>query len=150
VSEGDFLKLKPGQIVHMAVAGTSTKVDGKVRSIEPVINPTTRLGTVKISIDDASIARIGMYASAEVIISERDVLSLPLTAVTSGDEGMEVRKVTDGVVAMTKVKTGVQDGDFIEIAEGLDLKDIVVEKAGAYVRNGDRVSPVFAHETASK
>lgn len=149
VSEGDLLKLKPGQAVHMNVAGTSTRVEGKVRTIDPVIDASTRLGTVKISIDDPDIARIGMYASAEIVVSERRVLSLPLTAVTAEDGSMVVRRVVDGVVTMTKVKTGVQDGDFVEIAEGLKAKDIVVEKAGAYVRNGDKVAPVF-QKTASK
>jgi HlyD family secretion protein len=149
VSEGDLLKLKPGQVVHMNVAGTSTRVEGKVRTIEPVINATTRLGTVKISIDNPDIARIGMYASAEVIVSDRKVLALPLTAVMAEDGSMVVRRVVDGVVTMTKVTTGVQDGDFVEISEGLTLKDIVVEKAGAYVRDGDKVAPVF-QKTASK
>lgn len=149
VSEGDLLKLKPGQAVHMTVAGTSTRVEGKVRTIDPVIDGTTRLGTVKISIDNPEIARIGMYASAEVVISERKVLTLPLTAVTSEEGSMVVRKVVDGVVTMTKVTTGVQDGDFVEISDGLKAKDIVVEKAGAYVRNGDKVAPVFP-KTAAK
>jgi HlyD family secretion protein len=149
VSEGDLLKLKPGQVVYMNVAGTSTRVEGKVRTIEPVINATTRLGTVKISIDNPDIARIGMYASAEVIVSDRKVLALPLTAVMAEDGSMVVRRVVDGVVTMTKVTTGVQDGDFVEISEGLKLKDIVVEKAGAYVRDGDKVAPVF-QKTASK
>ena len=149
VSEGDLLKLKPGQAVRMTVAGTSASVEGKVRMIDPVIDGTTRLGTVKISIDNPEIARIGMFASAEVIVSDRKVLALPLTAVTSEDDGMVVRRVVDGVVTMTKVKTGVQDGDFVEISEGLKVKDIVVEKAGAYVRDGDKVAPVF-QKTASK
>lgn len=149
VAEGDLLKLKPGQSVHMTVAGTSTQVEGKVRTIDPVIDGTTRLGTVKISIDNPDIARIGMFASAEVIVSDRKVLALPLTAVTSEDEGMIVRRVVDGVVTMTKVKIGVQDGDFVEISEGLKAKDIVVEKAGAYVRDGDKVVPVF-QKTAAK
>jgi len=150
VAEGDLLKLQPGQVVHMSVAGTSTKVDGKVRMIDPMINATTRLGTVKISIDDASVARIGMYASAEVVVSERSVLTLPLTSVTTEDGATIVRLVDgNGVVKMTKVKTGVQDGDFVEIESGLKAKDIVVEKAGAYVRDGDRVNPVFPQQTAS-
>ena len=150
VAEGDLLKLKPGQAVRMTLAGTSTVVEGKVRTIDPIIDAVTRLGTVKISISDPGVARIGMYASAEVIVSEREVLTLPLTSVTSEDGGMVVRKVVDGVVTMTKVATGVQDGDFIEISDGLKPKDIVVEKAGAYVRNGDRISPVFNQQTAAK
>lgn len=100
VSEGDLLKLKRGQVVYMNVAGTSTRVEGKVRTIEPVINATTRLGSVKISIDNPDIARIGMYASAEVIVSDRKVLALPLTAVMSEDGSMVVRRVVDGIVML--------------------------------------------------
>jgi HlyD family secretion protein len=143
VAEGDILKLQRDQIVHLSVAGTSTKVEGKVRTIDPVIDQTTRLGTVKITIEDATAARIGMYATAEVVVSDRNVLTLPLTAVTTEDGATIVRRVDDGVVKLTKVKTGVQDGDFVEIESGLKVKDLVVEKAGAYVRDGDRVSPVF-------
>lgn len=148
VPEGDILKLKPGQAVHISVAGTETRVEGKVRTIDPMIDATTRLGSVKIAIDDPAVARIGMYASAEVIISERKVPSLPLTAVTAEKDGMYARRIVDDRVKMTKVETGVQDGDFIEISRGLDLKDTVVEKAGAYVRDGDRITPVPA-KTAS-
>ncbi|MDB5556350.1 MAG: efflux transporter periplasmic adaptor subunit [Rhizobium sp.] len=150
VAEGDILKLQRGQVVHLAVAGTSTKIEGKVRTIDPMIDQTTRLGTVKITIEDAAAARIGMYATAEIIISDRNVLTLPLTAVTTEDGATIVRLVSsDGVVKLTKVKTGVQDGDFVEIESGLKAKDIVVEKAGAYVRDGDRVNPVFPQQTAS-
>lgn len=149
VAEGDLLKLIPGQAVHVAVAGTSTKVEGKIRSIDPIIDETTRLGKVRISIDEPEKARVGMFASAEIVVSERKVLTLPMTAVTMEKDGMVARQVVDGVVKMVPITVGVQDGDFIEISQGLKLKDIVVEKAGAYVRNGDRVSPVFSQNTAS-
>jgi HlyD family secretion protein len=148
VPEGDILKLNPGQLVHISLAGTLTKVDGKVRTIDPMIDATTRLGSVKIVVDDPAVARIGMFASAEIIISARKDLALPLTAVTSEEDGMYVRQILDNRVKMTKVETGVQDGDFIEIAKGLSLNDVVVEKAGAYVRDGDRITPV-SDKTAS-
>lgn len=148
VAEGDLLKLKRGQVVHVSVAGTSTEVDGKVRMIDPVVDAQTRLGTVKITINDPDMARIGMYASAEIVISERNVLSLPLTAVTAEKDGMYVRRIDKDHVQMRKVETGVQDGDYIEIAKGLALHDVVVEKAGAYVRDGDRITPV-PEKTAS-
>ena len=149
VPEGDVLRLKPGQRVNMAVAGTTTKVDGKVRTVDPIIDATTRMGTVKIAISDPEKARIGMYASAEVVISDRKVLTLPLTAVTSEKDGFYVRKIDNGRIKMAKVVTGVQDGDFVEIASGLSASDVVVEKAGAYVRDGDRINPVFPEKSAS-
>jgi HlyD family secretion protein len=149
VAEGDLLKLKPGQIVHISVAGTNTGVSGKVRTIEPTIDATTRLGTVRITVDDPAMARVGMYASAEVIISARNVLSAPLTAVTSEKDGIFVRKIVGNEVKTQKVETGVQDGDYVEIMSGLSENDVVVEKAGAYVRDGDRIVPVFSDKTAT-
>ncbi|WP_137155958.1 efflux RND transporter periplasmic adaptor subunit [Rhizobium sp. FKL33] len=149
VAEGDLLKLKQGQKVNLSIAGTSTRVEGVVRIIDPVVDQTSRLGKVKIAIADASLARAGMFASAEIIISQRKVLSLPLTAVTAEKDGDYVRKVVDGVVGMTKVQTGVADGDYVEIASGLKDKDVVVEKAGVFVRDGDRIAPVRAQQTAS-
>lgn len=149
VAEGDLLKLKPGQKVNLSIAGTSTRIDGEVRVIDPVVDQTSRLGKVKISIADAAAARAGMFASAEIIITQRKVLSLPLTAVTAEKDGDYVRKVVDGVVDMTKVKTGVADGDYVEIASGLKDKDVVVEKAGVFVRDGDHIAPVRAEQTAS-
>jgi HlyD family secretion protein len=149
VAEGDLLKLKPGQKVNIAIAGTSTRIEGEVRIIDPVVDQASRLGKVKISIADAAAARAGMFAAAEIIISQRQVLALPLTAVTAGKDGDYVRKVVDGVVDMTKVETGVADGDFVEIASGLKDKDVVVEKAGVFVRDGDHIAPVRAEQTAS-
>lgn len=149
VAEGDLLKLKQGQVVHMSVAGASIGVDGKVRSVDPVVDAQTRLGSVKIIVDDPTAARIGMYASAEIIASERKVLALPLTAVTAEKDGLYVRKVDGDRVKMTKVDTGVQDGDFVEIRSGLSVNDIVVEKAGVFVRDGDHIAPVFPQNTVS-
>jgi HlyD family secretion protein len=77
------------------------------------------------------------------------VLSLPLTAVTAEKDGDYVRKVVDDVIAMTKVETGVADGEFVEIASGLKNNDVVVEKAGVFVRDGDHIAPVRAEQTAS-
>ena len=48
---------------------------------------------------------------------------------------------------MQQVKTGIQDGAFIQVTEGLAEGDKVVAKAGVFVRDGDRINPV--DETSS-
>ena len=42
------------------------------------------------------------------------------------------------------MKTGIRDGGFVEILDGLDPGHRVVAKAGAFVRDGDRITPVQA------
>ncbi|MGR6429989.1 efflux RND transporter periplasmic adaptor subunit [Rhizobium sp. PAMB 3182] len=149
VAEGDVLRLKPGLKARITLAGGSDVLDGSIRLIDPTIDPTTRLASVHIAIDDPAKARAGMYGSAEIIIKEVNGMALPLTAVNSGETGSTARKVKDDRIELVKIDTGVQDGDYIQVLSGLTTGDTVVAKAGAYVRNGDRITPVEDMPTAS-
>lgn len=148
ISETDILRMRVGQKAEVKVAGGAATLDGSVRLISPVIDPQTRLGAVHIAIDDDQGARAGMYASAEIIISEARGVALPLSAVTTDKRGTTTRLVTDNVVKQVKVETGIQDGAFIEIKDGLSQGDVVVAKAGAFVRDGDRINPVLDETSA--
>ncbi|SSC71965.1 unnamed protein product [Ciceribacter sp. T2.26MG-112.2] len=148
ISETDILRMRVGQKAEVKVAGGAATLDGSVRLISPVIDPQTRLGAVHIAIDDDQGARAGMYASAEIIISEAQGVALPLSAVTTDKRGTTTRLVTDNVVKQVKIETGIQDGAFIEIKDGLSQGDVVVAKAGAFVRDGDRINPVLDETSA--
>ncbi|WP_395775207.1 efflux RND transporter periplasmic adaptor subunit [Agrobacterium pusense] len=149
LSETDIQNVKVGQKAYLTVAGGRAKIEGKVRLVSPTVDPTTRLGSVHVVLPENSPARSGMYASAEIVIEETNALALPLSAVTSGREGSTTRKVEGDVVKQVKIETGIEDGGFIEIVSGLAAGDKVVEKAGAFVRDGDRIRPVEAQTAAS-
>ena len=55
-------------------------------------------------------------------------------------------RVKDGIVDRAPVKTGIRDGAFVEVIDGLAAGDLVVAKAGTFVRDGDRINPVLAAE----
>ncbi|TCQ27506.1 HlyD family secretion protein [Rhizobium sp. PP-CC-3G-465] len=150
ISESDLLKLAVGQKAKLKLADSSVTLNGTIRLISPTVDADTRLGTVFISIAEPERARVGMYANADITIEEKQALALPLTAVTSGKTETVVRKVLNGVVEMARVETGIQDGRYIEILSGLKDGDEVVAKAGAYVRDGDRITPVKAAATTDK
>jgi HlyD family secretion protein len=85
-----------------------------------------------------------------VTVEEAEVLAVPVTAVGSGPEGATVMRVRDGVVERVPVTLGIRDGGLIAVTEGLGEGDLVVTKAGAFVRDGDRINPVHEDEdTAS-
>ena len=149
LSETDIQKVKVGQKAYLTVAGGAEKIEGKVRLVSPTVDPTTRLGSVHVVLPENSPARSGMYASAAIIVEETNALALPLSAVTSGREGSTTRKVEGDVVKQVKIETGIEDSGFIEIVSGLTAGDKVVEKAGAFVRDGDRINPVEAQTAAS-
>ncbi len=142
VSETDILKIRVGQKAKINLAGGAATLGGSIRLISPVIDPQTRLGAVHIAIDDDEGARAGMYASAEIIIAEAQGVALPLSAITTDKQGTTTRLVTDNVIKQIKIETGIQDGAFIEVKSGLQQGDVVVAKAGAFVRDGDRINPV--------
>ncbi|TCR91889.1 HlyD family secretion protein [Rhizobium sp. BK376] len=142
VSEVDIVKIVPGQKATIALSGSRDKLTGSVRLVSPTVDSTTRLGAVHISIDDDSKARAGMYGSAEIIIRETQGVALPLTAVNSDEDGSSVRKVQNGIVKFANVETGIQDGAYVQIVNGLNAGEEVVAKAGAYVRDGDHITPV--------
>lgn len=142
VTEADIIKLAVGQPATVKLAGSSTIVEGKIRLIAPTVDAQTRLGTVHITLADTAEARAGMYASATVTVEQKQTVVLPQTAVTAEDGKSIVRKVEDGIVHLTPVTTGIQDGQFVEILSGLEPGEQVVAKAGAYVRDGDRINPV--------
>ncbi|WP_026618103.1 efflux RND transporter periplasmic adaptor subunit [Ensifer aridi] len=149
VTEADIVKLTVGQPATVKLAGSDTIIEGKIRLIAPTVDPQTRLGKVHISLADTVTARAGMYASTVITVEEKQTVVLPQTAVTSEDGKSIVRKVEDGVVRLIPVETGIQDGQFVEILSGIKPGEQAVAKAGAYVRDGDRISPVKSAEPAT-
>lgn len=149
VTENDILRLQQGQKASVTIAGRAEPLTGSIRLVSPVVDPVTRLGSVHIAVDDDAAARAGMYGSASIIVSEAKGLALPLSAITTEGGKTTVRRVADGTVQMVEIKTGVQDGAFIEVVEGLNEGDKVVAKAGVFVRDGDRINPVEATSSVS-
>jgi HlyD family secretion protein len=150
VAEDGILKLEPDQKATVTLAGGAARLSGKVRLVEPTLDPQSRLGHVYIRFDEPGKARAGMFASAEIVAAEKEGLTLPLSAVTATDGKTVARKVENGIVTLVPVETGIQDGQAIEIVKGLSAGDEVVAKAGAYVRDGDRVNPVHAEEASAR
>ncbi|MCE6970912.1 efflux RND transporter periplasmic adaptor subunit [Cereibacter sphaeroides] len=144
VAEQDLIRLKPGQPVLIRTLGAEEPIQGAVRLVEPAIDTDTRLGRARIGIEKMERVRSGMFAEAEILIAERETLVVPITAVGAGPEGSTVMRVQDGLVERKRVETGIRDAGMVEIVEGLAPGDLVVTKAAAFVRPGDRINPVPA------
>jgi HlyD family secretion protein len=147
VAETDLTRLAPGQTVRLRAVGSDAPLTGTVRLVEPSIDPVTRLGRARIEIDDETLMRSGMFVEAEILLVERETLAVPLTAIGTSLEGLSVLRVVDGLVERVPVTIGIRDGGNVEVLTGLSAGDLVVTKAGAFVRSGDRINPVPATGT---
>jgi HlyD family secretion protein len=149
VAEQDVLALAPGQAAELRVVGLTEPIDGVIRLVEPTVDPTSRLGRVRIGIEEPDRVRPGMFAEAEIRVRASEGIAVPASAVSgSGRDASVLRVGRDGLVAATPIVPGIRDRGLVEVVEGLAAGDAVVAKAGAFVRDGDRINPVPADAAA--
>ncbi len=142
VTEADLPRLKADQKVTISVGGVANTIEGRVRLISPEVNAQTRLGNVRVAIPKGSPVSIGAFGRGIVEIARSSGVTLPMTAVTFQRDGTIAQTVTDGKVAVRKVKTGLIGDGKVEILEGVAEGDMVVARAGTFLRDGDQVTPV--------
>lgn len=118
------------------------ELTGKVRLVSTMVNPTTQLGHVRLSIGADKKLRVGAFGRAIVEIARRCGASVPFSAVSYEREGTVVQVVRDNQIESRRVTVGLIAAGDVEVREGLSEGDTVVVRAGAFVRDGDRVRPV--------
>jgi HlyD family secretion protein len=142
ISEGDLLRVAPGQTALLALASSEDGLTGTVRMVEPTIDAATRLGRIRIAFADSTQVRSGMFVEATILVAERSGLAVPVTALGSYQGEPSVMVIQDGTAKRQIVKTGIRDGGWVEVTEGLTEGQTIVTKAGSFVRDGDRINPV--------
>ncbi|MCB1546634.1 MAG: efflux RND transporter periplasmic adaptor subunit [Hyphomicrobiaceae bacterium] len=147
VTETRMPALAADQPARIDVPGVGW-VEGRVRLVASEVDKTTRLGRVRITLKQDARLRIGTFASGEITTRTSRGLSVPRSAVLDRPDGAVVQVVIGDKVVTRKVVTGLGTGDRIEIKSGLALGDVVVTKAGSFLRDGDAVKPVL--ETAPR
>ena len=58
--------------------------------------------------------------------------------------------VKDGIVERRAVKIGLASGNLVEIVQGVTLDDMVVARAGTFLREGDKIRPVEPNNKVSE
>jgi RND family efflux transporter MFP subunit len=143
VPEQDLPSLKVGQTVSVLLTGSARTYSGRVRLLGAVIDPTTRLGMVRVALEADPNLRPGAFARAEVTVSNAERAVLPQTAVLTDDRGSYVLIVdAQNKVARRAVHVSgmVQSG--VTIAGGLNSEERVIATAGAFLQEGELVRPV--------
>jgi len=134
--------MKVGQKAKVSV-GENT-VDGTVRLVGTEIDKATRLGKVRIAIGNDSGLKIGAFARGLVDTKSANGLIVPLSAVLYSTEGPFVQVVREQKIVSTQVKLGIMAQQQVEVVSGLSDGQEYVVRAGAFLRDGDAVTPVMA------
>ena len=149
VPEAELAQLRAGQSAMLHVAGHDADLAGRVRLVAPEVSRTTRLGRVRVALDDGAGRSgtglpIGGFARATVETARHEGVLVPLSAILFGPDGPRVQVVASGVVETRPVQLGLRDEARAEIVEGLRAGETVIAVSGSFVRGGDRVVPVPA------
>jgi HlyD family secretion protein len=141
--------IAPDQPAKIEIVGIG-ELSGKVRLFSTAVNPTTQLGQVRIFVGSDQRLRVGAFGRAIIEVGRRCGASIPLSAVLYGSGGAIVQVVRDNRIESRRVTVGLLAAGQAEIREGLSEGDMVVSRAGAFVRDGDRVRPVASGEAAAR
>ena len=130
VSEGQQAEITFDAIEDETFTGTVTNIDQEASAS----NGVAKYG-VDITLEKEEQMKVGMNASATIVIEEKkDVLTIPVNALQERKNEVFVytSQSEDGSLSGEKtVKTGLSDGENVEITEGLSEGDtIYYQKTG--------------------
>jgi RND family efflux transporter MFP subunit len=142
--EATLARLTPGMNAKIVAAARVEPFVAHVRLVAPEVDPTTRLGRVKIAIDPAPGLTIGAFGRASVEIASREGVLVPQSAILFSEAGPTLQVVKDGQVATRAIEIGLRTANQAEILRGVAAGEDIVATAGTFVRDGDKVTPVVA------
>lgn len=124
--------------------------EGKVRLVSPEVDKATRLGRVKVFLGVNPVLRIGAYARGRIETATSRGLAVPSSAVAFDHDLASVQVVRDNKVQKHMVSIGLIANDLIEIKSGVAEGDLVVTRAGTFLRDGDVVRPILPEPRLSE
>jgi RND family efflux transporter MFP subunit len=144
VTEGDYARLKPGQLVSLTTdAYPGERYTGRIDRIAPVFRKSTRQARIEMIIDNAQHRlKPGMFIRATVVLARvPDATIVPQQALTIREDRSGVFIVTeDGrSVAWREVQVGIREGDRVQI-KGENLSGRVVILGQQLVNDGSAIA----------
>ena len=151
VPEKEFRRIAAGQNAEVVVdALGGDRFVGTISRISPTVDPQTGTFRARVEVaDQTRRLKPGMFARVNIVYERRqDALQLPRTAILDADGAQSVFIVAKGKAESRTIKTGLANGGWIEVVEGLQGNEQVVTVGQAGLKTGTPVKVVG--ESASK
>lgn len=94
---------------------------GQVMAIAPAVDPATNTVLARIRVGNAGgLLKVGLFAQVRITLGERrNVLTVPPSAISRGDDDVAVYVVEKDTATRTKVTLGLETPDAVEILSGV-------------------------------
>ncbi len=131
VPETQLPLVAPGQTVDVMIDGVDTRFAGVLDYIAPEVDPMTRTAKARVALKNpGGVLRANMFARAEIALGgARPTVMVPSAGIqrAKGVALVFVRIAPDEFEAR-RVKTGLVEGDLVEIVEGVEAGEEVATK----------------------
>ncbi|MFZ0663554.1 MAG: efflux RND transporter periplasmic adaptor subunit [Acidobacteriaceae bacterium] len=145
--EAQVQLLKVGQPASVTVEGNPRLFAGTVSLVSPALDPGSTTIEVWVKVPNKS-GQLKAGAPARVSIESRtvkDALVVPKEAVLTDPAGGHMVMVVEGGIAhQRKVKTGITDGERVQVVSGLKAGERIVTSGAYAMADGTRVKIVPA------
>jgi len=137
ISEILLANIKTDTTVQIRIdALGDTQHTAKVTRVYPTINPATRQGVFEIKLDPIPPGALpGQLCRVTVEGQTQPLRTVPLNSVRHDASGEFVYRIIDGKARRTKITTGIQIANYIEVTDGLNDGDVIVRKGFLGLRN---------------
>ncbi|MET0250489.1 MAG: efflux RND transporter periplasmic adaptor subunit [Sphingobium sp.] len=126
-----------GAIRAVAAAWPDRPFEGKVATIDPVIDPATRAVRVRALLPNPDRAlKPGMLLTVTLISRQRETLAVPELAVVGEGENRYVFLVANGKAKRVRVDTGARQNGLVEITGGLKPGQRIVTEGVVKLSDG--------------
>ena len=147
-------QMKIGDAATLSVPGVADPVPAKVSLISPALDPGSTTVEVWLKADNKSGA-LKVGTPVKVSITGRtaeNALKVPASAILTAEDGSKSVMVigSDGAAHKKAVQLGIQDGDDVQITQGLTSSDMVITSGSYGLDEGAKVKVGKADEDEDK
>ncbi|HBX23495.1 MAG TPA: efflux RND transporter periplasmic adaptor subunit [Desulfotomaculum sp.] len=141
VTEEQINKLQQGQKVPVLVGAVSTEpLTGVITTIALAADANSKAYPIKVQLDNPEqLLKPGMFAEVQIKSNQQETLLMPREAVVKTGDKDTVWVVNDNRVTTREVTVGNNDGENIQIIEGLQESEQVVVSGQNMLQENDTV-----------
>lgn len=151
VPSKEFKRLAQDQTVELALDGSGAQLEGRIRLVSPVIDPSS--GTIKVTVEIPTYpphTRPGDFAQVSIVTERHDdAILVPRIAVVEDGQERVVFLAQGDKAARRVVKVGFERNANAEILEGVTAGDVVVVKGQHALKDGQSIKVLESAEAAT-
>ncbi|WP_109489006.1 efflux RND transporter periplasmic adaptor subunit [Occallatibacter savannae] len=136
-------QMKLGDDATIAVPGIADPVPAKVALISPALDAGSTTIEIWLKTDNKKGAlKVGTPVKVSITgHTVENALKVPVSAILTGDDGAKSVMVvgSDGTAQKKPVQTGIQDGDDIQVTQGVTTADMVITSGSYGLDKGTKV-----------